>query len=133
MTLVLISTTILHEDGHDDDVDDEVYDDDADDNDDDDDVGDDDDDDKNDGNEYKSTQKKDFIAEKRTSKLNRHMASSPESNPGHVGGKRGLKTLRQAFPFPTEKQKASLILEKPILLFQGAIRNNKLNTLLAPQ
>lgn len=61
------------------------------------------------------------------------MTSSPESNSGHIGGKRGLKTLRQAFQFATEKQKTSLIHEKPILLFQGGIRNNKFHTLLAPQ
>ena len=60
MTLVSISMTMLHEDGHDDDVDDDVHDDETDDDDDDDDVGDDDDDDTNDGNENKSTQKKRF-------------------------------------------------------------------------
>ena len=79
ITLVLISITMLYEDGHDDDVDDDVHDDEtddddddddvSDDDDDDDDVGDDDDDDTNDGNENKSTQKKDFRAKKRTSKL----------------------------------------------------------------
>lgn len=111
---------ILHEDGHDDDVDDGVYNDDEDDDVDDDDN---DDDDTNDGNENKSTQ----ISEQRREPAHlshAHMASSPESNSGHIDGKRGLKTLHQASPFATDKQKTSLILKKPILLFPGAIRNN---------